>query len=82
MHYIFRYWYVLVYINAYLFIIVIVIVFILCSDPIYSMIICVLFQFDLIVALSCVISVTCLFLCVFICICYLLCHSVLPLPLG
>jgi hypothetical protein len=31
--YIFRYWYSLVYSNAYLFIVVLVIVFILCNDP-------------------------------------------------
>jgi hypothetical protein len=36
MHYTFRYWYSLVYSNAYLFIEVVVIVFILCSDPVYS----------------------------------------------
>jgi hypothetical protein len=35
--YIFRYWYSLVYSNAHLFIGVVVIVFILCSDPVYSM---------------------------------------------
>jgi hypothetical protein len=33
MHYISRYWYSLMYSNAYLFINVVVIVFILCSDP-------------------------------------------------
>jgi hypothetical protein len=33
MHYIFRYRYSLVYNNAYLFIDVVVIVFVLCSDP-------------------------------------------------
>jgi hypothetical protein len=44
MHYISRYWHPLVYSNAYLFINVVVIVFILCSDPIYSMSSFVLFQ--------------------------------------
>jgi hypothetical protein len=37
MHYILRYWHSLVYSNAYLFINVVVIVFIVCSDPVYSM---------------------------------------------
>jgi uncharacterized membrane protein len=58
MHYVFRYWYSLEYSNAYLFINVVVIVFILCSDPVYSMssfVFC--FQFYLMVALSCVICV-------------------------
>jgi hypothetical protein len=37
MHYISCYWHSLVYNNAYLFINVVVTVFILCSDPVYSM---------------------------------------------
>jgi hypothetical protein len=36
-NYIFRYWYSLVHSNVYLFINVVVIVVILCSDPLYSM---------------------------------------------
>jgi hypothetical protein len=37
MHYISCYWHSLVYSNAYLYINAVVIAFILCSDPVYSM---------------------------------------------
>jgi hypothetical protein len=83
MHCIFRHWYSLVYSNIYLFVTVVVIVFILCSDPVYSVssFVC-CFQFDLTVALSCVICVifrshVCLFVYIICCaVLYYHCHRV------
>jgi hypothetical protein len=74
MHYVFRFWYSLVYSNAYLSINVVVIVLILCSDLVYSMSSFVFCQFYLIGALSCVICVICCYVYMFV---YVICCAVL-----
>jgi hypothetical protein len=81
-NYLICYWYSLVYNNAYLFINVVVILFILGSDPVSSMSRSVFCQFDLIVALPCVICVISFMLCVYICVSYLLCRIVLTTATG
>jgi hypothetical protein len=70
MHYIFCYWYSLGYSKAYHFINVVVIVFDLCCDPVYSMSsFCILFQqTDLTVEFSCVTYVIRCYVIFFVCV--------------